>query len=60
MPPTAQQKTLQITSTNTFPITHPNELKSIDFTKRVKTNRGLLKKLMPEIKGRPLDYSAYP
>jgi hypothetical protein len=32
----------------------------MDFTKKIKTNRGLLKKMMPEIKERPLDYSLYP
>jgi hypothetical protein len=60
MPPTTQQKTLQINSTDTFPITHPNDLKSMDFTERIKTNRGLLEKIIPEIKGRPLDYLLYP
>jgi hypothetical protein len=60
MPPTAQQKTLQINSTDTFPINHPDELKSMDFTERIKTNRGLLEKMMPEMKGRSLDYLLYP
>ena len=59
MPPT-EQKTLQINSTDTFPINHPDELKSMDFTERIKTNCGLLEKMMPEMKGRPLDYSLYP
>jgi len=56
MTPTAEQKNLQINSTDTFPITHPDELKSMDFTERIKTNRGLLEKMMLEMKGRPSDY----
>lgn len=58
MPPTAQQKALQINSTDTFPITHPD--KPMVSTERIKTNRALLEKMMPEMKGRPLDYSLCP
>lgn len=60
MPPIAQEKTIQINSIDTFPINHLNKLKSIDFTERIKTHRGLLEKMMPEMKGRPLDYLLYP
>ncbi len=60
MPPAAQQKTLRITSTGTFTITYPNELKSMGSTKRIKTNRAVLEKIMPEIKERPLNYLLCP
>ena len=54
-----QEKTLQINSTDTFSIIYSNELKFMDFTEKIKTNCGLLKKIMPEMKGRPLDYLLY-
>lgn len=60
MPPAAQQKALRITSTRTFTITHPDELKSMPTTERIKSNRALLEKMMPEMKGRPLNYSLLP
>lgn len=60
MPPATQQKALRITSTGTFTITHPDELKSMASTERIKTNRAVLEKMMPEMKGRPLNYSLCP
>jgi hypothetical protein len=60
MPPIAQPRALQINSTDTFPINHPDELESMDFTEKIKINRGLLEKMMPEMEGRELHYSLYP
>jgi hypothetical protein len=60
MPPAAQQETLQTTSTDTFTITHPDELESMVSIDRIKTNRAVLEKAMPEMKGRSLNYSLCP
>lgn len=60
MPSAAQQRTLQITSTDSIAIAHPDELKSKVYTERIKTNRALLEKMMPEMKGRSLNYSVCP
>ncbi|PVI06449.1 FAD dependent oxidoreductase [Periconia macrospinosa] len=58
--PSVKQRTLQITSTDIIEIAHPDELKSKAYTERIKTNRELLDKMMPEMRGRTLDYSVYP
>lgn len=60
MPPAAEQRALQVTSTDTFTITHPDELKSMVSTEKIKTNRAVLEKVMPEMKGRPLEYLLCP
>ena len=60
MPPAAHHKTLRITSTDTFPITRPDELKSLISTERIIKNRAVLEKMMPKMKGRPLNYSLFP
>ncbi len=60
MPPATQQKTLQITSTDSFTIAHPDEVKSEVYLERMEKNRALLEKMMPEMRGRSLSYSLYP
>ncbi|KAF1962895.1 FAD dependent oxidoreductase [Byssothecium circinans] len=60
MPSAIQQRTLQITSTDSVAMAHPDELKSKASTERIKRNRELLDKMMPEMKGRPLNYSICP
>ena len=60
MPPTTQQKALQITSTDSFAIAHPNKVKSEVYLERIEKNRVLLEKTMPEIRERSLGYSLYP
>jgi hypothetical protein len=62
MPPTAQQRSMEITSTDSFEISHPDDLNSKLYNGE--TNRALLEKLMPEmkekIKGNALTYTLYP
>ena len=60
MPPAAQHKNLQITSTDSFAIAHPDEAKSKVYLKRIDRNRTLLEKMMPEMRDRPLNYFIYP
>jgi hypothetical protein len=60
MPPTTQQKALQITSTDSFAIAHPDEVKSEAYSERIEKNRALLEKTMPEMRERSLGYSLYP
>lgn len=60
MPPATQQKALQITSTDSFAIAHPDELKSEVYLERIEKNRALLEKMMPEMRERSLSYTLYP
>ena len=60
MPPAAQHKNLQITSTDSFIIAHPDEVKSEVYLERIETNRALLAKMMPEMGERSLSYSLCP
>ena len=60
MPLTAQQKALQITSTDSFTIAHPDKVKSEVYSERIEKNRALLEKTMPEIRERSSGYSLYP
>lgn len=60
MPPSPQHKSLQITNTDSFGISHPDEIKSEVYLKRIDKNRALLEKMMPEMRERSLNYSLYP
>ena len=59
MPPSTQQKALPITSTDSFAIAHPDEVKSEAYLERIEKNRALLEKTMPEMRERSLGYSLY-
>lgn len=50
MPPTNAERALKITSTETFRITHPSELRSIASSDKIKRNLSVLQKMIPEMK----------
>lgn len=60
MPPTPHHKSMEITSTSSFEISHPDELDSKLYNGE--TNRALLEKMMPEMKEKmkELSYTLYP
>jgi hypothetical protein len=53
--PSAKHNTLKMTTTETFRIDHPEQLKTDFSIYNINTNRAVLEKMLPQFSGRELD-----